>query len=189
MSILVTVSVNLADSVTLRDLRQFVEAAERNGADPDLDLREYDDNDDLVGLSAVGEVEADGEGVDEEGDVDEERDEEGVDEKPPARRSFLSAELRPCGASRGRTAPAAASGAHDAGPLAGRKTTCRQDTSESWPSAPLLPGRAFRRLMRRAPARLAAPNRTARTTRNPQFPLSPHPPCPMCPRGYWPGRP
>ena len=38
MSILVTVSVNLADSVTLRDLRQFVEAAERNGADPDLDL-------------------------------------------------------------------------------------------------------------------------------------------------------
>jgi hypothetical protein len=95
MSILVTVSVNLADSVTLRDLRQFVEAAERNGADPDLDLREYDDNDDLVGLSAVGEVEADGEGVDEEDDVDEEGDEEDgvdeaddeedeVDEKPPA---------------------------------------------------------------------------------------------------------
>jgi hypothetical protein len=105
MSILVTVSVNLADSVTLRDLRQFVEAAERNGADPDLDLREYDDNDDLVGLSAVGEVEADDEGVDEEGDVDEADDEEGdvdeegdeegdvdeegdeegeVDEKPPA---------------------------------------------------------------------------------------------------------
>jgi hypothetical protein len=82
MSILVTVSVNLADSVTLRDLRQFVEAAERNGADPDLDLREYDDNDDLVGLSAVGEVEADGEGVDEEGDVDEADDEEGgVDEE------------------------------------------------------------------------------------------------------------
>ena len=84
MSILVTVSVNLADSVTLRDLRQFVEAAERNGADPDLDLREYDDNDDLVGLSAVGEVEAveaDDEGVDEEGDVDEADDEEGdVDE-------------------------------------------------------------------------------------------------------------
>ena len=80
MSILVTVSVNLADSVTLRDLRQFVEAAERNGADPDLDLREYDDNDDLVGLSAVGEVEAveaDAEGVDEEGDVDEADDEEG----------------------------------------------------------------------------------------------------------------
>ena len=83
MSILVTVSVNLADSVTLRDLRQFVEAGERNGADPDLDLREYDDNDDLVGLSAVGE--ADDEGVDEEGDVDEADDEEGdVDEKPPA---------------------------------------------------------------------------------------------------------
>ena len=98
MSILVTVSVNLADSVTLRDLRQFVEAAERNGADPELDLREYDDNDDLVGLSAVGEVEADGEGVDEEDGVDEEGDEEDgvdeaddeegeegeVDEKPPA---------------------------------------------------------------------------------------------------------
>jgi hypothetical protein len=80
MSILVTVSVNLADSVTLRDLRQFVEAAERNGADPDLDLREYDDKDDLVGLSAVGEMEADDEDVDEEGDVDE-ADDEDVDEE------------------------------------------------------------------------------------------------------------
>jgi hypothetical protein len=58
MSILVTVSVNMAESVTLRDLRQFVETAERNGADPDADLREYDENSELVGLAAVGELES-----------------------------------------------------------------------------------------------------------------------------------
>ena len=56
MPILVTVSVNLAESVKLRDLQQFVQAAERNGADPDMDLREYDENNDLVGLAAVGEM-------------------------------------------------------------------------------------------------------------------------------------
>ena len=54
MPILVTVSVNLAESVTLRDLRLFLQAAERNGADLDVDLREYDENNDLVGLAAVG---------------------------------------------------------------------------------------------------------------------------------------
>jgi dolichyl-diphosphooligosaccharide--protein glycosyltransferase len=80
MPILVTVSVNLTESVSLRDLQQFVEAAERNGADPDVDLREYDDDDALVGLSAVGELESD-DADDEEGDADDEEgdadDEEG----------------------------------------------------------------------------------------------------------------
>jgi hypothetical protein len=81
MPILVTVSVNLADSVTLRDLRQFVDAAERNGADPEVDLREYDDNNDLVGLAAVGELES-GEGDDVDGDEgeDEGESDEGDDE-------------------------------------------------------------------------------------------------------------
>src|SRR5690348_16371821 len=60
MSILVTISVNLGESVTLRDLRQFVQTANQNGADPDVDLREYDDNDNLIGLAAVGELESDG---------------------------------------------------------------------------------------------------------------------------------
>jgi hypothetical protein len=79
MSILVTVSVNLADAVTLRDIRQFVEAAERNGADPDIDLREYDENNDLVGLAAVGEL--DGGDADDESDADEsDADESDADE-------------------------------------------------------------------------------------------------------------
>ena len=79
MPILVTVSVNLAESVTLRDLRRFVEAAERNGADPEVDLREYDDNNDLVGLAAVGELDS---GEDDESDVedDDEGDEGDVDD-------------------------------------------------------------------------------------------------------------
>jgi hypothetical protein len=95
MPILVTVSVNLAESVKLRDLQQFVQAADRNGADPDMDLREYDENNDLVGLAAIGEMgpsdggdagdggdggDGDGEGSgDEEGDEDEEG---GGDESP-----------------------------------------------------------------------------------------------------------
>ena len=86
MPILVTVSVDLAESVTLRDLQQFVQAAERNGADPDVDLREYDENNNLVGLAAVsgmgpgGGEDGDGEGDEgEEGDGDEEGDE---DESP-----------------------------------------------------------------------------------------------------------
>ena len=76
MPILMTLSVNLIDSVTLRDLRQFVDAAERSGADPEADLREYDDNNELVGLAAVGELKSGD--VDEEGDVDDEGD---VDEE------------------------------------------------------------------------------------------------------------
>ena len=82
MPILVTVSVNLAESVTLRDLRLFLQAAERNGADLDVDLREYDENNDLVGLAAVGEMgpggREDGHG---EGDGDE--DEEGDGDESP----------------------------------------------------------------------------------------------------------
>ena len=82
MSIMVTVSVNLAEPATLRDLRQFVEAAERNGADPDVDLREYDDNNDLVGLAAVGELDGDGDGdADaEDGDAEDDGDEDAEDD-------------------------------------------------------------------------------------------------------------
>jgi hypothetical protein len=57
MSILVTLSVNLVEPVSLRELRQFVDTAERHGADFDVDLREYDENRDLVGLAAVGQLE------------------------------------------------------------------------------------------------------------------------------------
>lgn len=60
MSILVTLSVNLAYSVSLRELRQFVDTAERHGADLDIDLGEYDENGDLVGLAAVGQLEPSG---------------------------------------------------------------------------------------------------------------------------------
>ncbi|MDT0353319.1 hypothetical protein [Pseudonocardia charpentierae] len=58
MTILVTVSVNLAEPVSLHELRKFLETVEQNGADADMDLREYDENNDLVGLAAVGELSA-----------------------------------------------------------------------------------------------------------------------------------
>ena len=58
MTILVTVSVNLTEPVTLHELRKFLETVEQNGADADMDLREYDGNNDLVGLAAVGELSA-----------------------------------------------------------------------------------------------------------------------------------
>ena len=58
MTILVTVSVNLAEPVTLHELRKFLETVEQNGADADMDLREYDENNDLVGLAAVSELSA-----------------------------------------------------------------------------------------------------------------------------------
>ena len=58
MTILVTVSVNLAEPVTLHELRKFLETVEQNGADSDMDLRECDENNDLVGLAAVGELSA-----------------------------------------------------------------------------------------------------------------------------------
>jgi len=87
MTILVTVSVNLADPVTLHEIRKFLETAEHNGADPDMDLREYDENNELVGLAAVGEMgsgEAEDDAV-EEGDSEEGDSEEtqsGDDESP-----------------------------------------------------------------------------------------------------------
>jgi hypothetical protein len=68
VTILVTISVNLSDPVTLPELRSFLETAEQNGADPDMDLREYDENNDLVGLAAVGELSS----GEPEGDVTEE---------------------------------------------------------------------------------------------------------------------
>jgi hypothetical protein len=58
VTILVTVSVNLAEPVTLHELRKFLETVEQNGADANMDLREYDENNDLVGLAAVGELSA-----------------------------------------------------------------------------------------------------------------------------------
>jgi hypothetical protein len=70
VAILVTVSLNLAEPLSLRELRRFVETAERNRADLDADLREYDENNELVGLAAVGQAEAD-----EEADEDVEDDE------------------------------------------------------------------------------------------------------------------
>ena len=85
MPILVTVSLNLAESVTLRDLEQFVQAAERNGADPDVDLREYDENNDLVGLAAIGEMGPSGGGDAGDGDGEGSGDEDeagGGDESP-----------------------------------------------------------------------------------------------------------
>lgn len=54
MPLLVTVALNLNDDVTLRDLRKFVEHAEKIGADPDTDVRKHDDNGDLVELEAIG---------------------------------------------------------------------------------------------------------------------------------------
>ena len=71
MSILVTISVNLAESASLRELRHFVAMAERHAADLDVDLREYDENGDLVGLAAVGQLEPSGEGrsADDDGDA------------------------------------------------------------------------------------------------------------------------
>ena len=73
MTILVTVSVDLADPVTLHEIRKFLETAEQNGANPDIDLREYDENNDLVGLASVGELNAEEAEDDaaEEGDGDD----------------------------------------------------------------------------------------------------------------------
>jgi hypothetical protein len=80
MPILVTVSVNLAESVTLRDLRLFVQAAERNSADLDVDLREYDENNDLVGLAAVGAMAEDDDEDDAKDDEDDEDDEDDTED-------------------------------------------------------------------------------------------------------------
>lgn len=86
MTILVTVSVNLADSVSLQEIRKFLETAEENGADPDMDLREYDENNDLVGLAAVGELgsgEAENDAVQENGSEENSSEEtQSGDESP-----------------------------------------------------------------------------------------------------------
>jgi hypothetical protein len=84
MTILVTVSVNLAEPVTLHELRKFLETVEQNGADADMDLREYDENNDLVGLAAVGELSASESESDEsdEGESDEVEETEGADAQP-----------------------------------------------------------------------------------------------------------
>jgi hypothetical protein len=81
---LVTVSVNLAEPVTLHELRKFLETVEQNGADADMDLREYDENNDLVGLAAVGELSASESESDEsdEGESDEVEETEGADAQP-----------------------------------------------------------------------------------------------------------
>jgi hypothetical protein len=74
MTILVTISVNLNDPVTLHELRTFLETAERNGADLEIDLREYDENNVLVGLAAVSELstgDAEGDATEESGSDEE----------------------------------------------------------------------------------------------------------------------
>ena len=76
MAILVTVSLNLAEPLSLRELRHFVETAERNRADVDTDLREYDENNELVGLAAVGQAEADDEADEADEDVEDVEDDE-----------------------------------------------------------------------------------------------------------------
>ena len=80
MSILVTLSVNLAESVSLRELRQFVDTAERHGADSDMDLREYDENGDLIGLAAVGQLEPSGGGRSAGDTLDEVGEDDSADE-------------------------------------------------------------------------------------------------------------
>jgi hypothetical protein len=80
MSILVTLSVNLAESVSLRELREFVDTAERHGADSDMDLREYDENGDLIGLAAVGQLKPSGGGRSAGDTLDEVGEDDSADE-------------------------------------------------------------------------------------------------------------
>jgi hypothetical protein len=81
VTILVTVSVNLAEPVTLHELRKFLETVEQNGADANMDLREYDENNDLVGLAAVGELSA---SESESNEIEEEEEEEEEEESAEA---------------------------------------------------------------------------------------------------------
>jgi hypothetical protein len=80
VAILVTVSLNLAESVSLRELQRFVEAAERNGADVNADLREYAEDNELVGLAAVGQFEADDEAAAEDRSDGSDEDVDAADE-------------------------------------------------------------------------------------------------------------
>jgi hypothetical protein len=83
VTILVTVSVNLAEPVTLHELRKFLETVEQNGVDANMDLREYDENNDLVGLAAVGELSAsESESNEIEEEEGEEEEEEGAEAQP-----------------------------------------------------------------------------------------------------------
>ena len=82
MTILVTVSVNLAEPVTLHELRKFLETVEQNGADANMDLREYDENNDLVGLAAVGELSASESESNEIEEEEEEEEEESAEAQP-----------------------------------------------------------------------------------------------------------
>jgi hypothetical protein len=54
MPLFVKVNLDLTQEVTLRDLREFIAEADRVLASDDVDLREHDDNGDLVGLEALG---------------------------------------------------------------------------------------------------------------------------------------
>jgi hypothetical protein len=81
VTILVTVSVNLAEPVTLHELRKFLETVEQNGVDANMDLREYDENNDLVGLAAVGELSA-SESESNEIEEEEEEEEESAEAQP-----------------------------------------------------------------------------------------------------------
>jgi hypothetical protein len=81
VTILVTVSVNLAEPVTLHELRKFLETVEQNGVDANMDLREYDENNDLVGLAAVGELSA---SESESNEIEEEEEEEEEEESAEA---------------------------------------------------------------------------------------------------------
>jgi hypothetical protein len=81
VTILVTVSVNLAEPVTLHELRKFLETVEQNGADANMDLREYDENNDLVGLAAVGALSA---SESESNEIEEEEEEEEEEESAEA---------------------------------------------------------------------------------------------------------
>ena len=54
MPLYVKVNLDLTQEVTLRELREFITEADRVLASDDVDLREHDDNGDLVGLEALG---------------------------------------------------------------------------------------------------------------------------------------
>ena len=61
-----------------------METVEQNGADADMDLREYDENNDLVGLAAVGELSASESESDEteDGESDEVEEGESAESQP-----------------------------------------------------------------------------------------------------------
>lgn len=62
MGISVKINLDLTDVVTLRDLRKFLAQAERVGASDDQDLRDYDAEAALLGLHAIGTLDAEEDG-------------------------------------------------------------------------------------------------------------------------------